>query len=41
MFPWIDQHILTLLIFSPLLGIAIIMLIPRKYESASREVALF
>lgn len=40
MIPWIEQHILTLLIFSPLLGISIILLIPRRHEAAAREVAL-
>ena len=41
MIPLLEQHILTLLIFSPLIGIGIILLIPRRYERASREVALF
>lgn len=41
MIPFLEQHILTLLIFSPLIGIGLIMLIPRRYERAAREVALF
>lgn len=40
MLPWIHQHILTILIASPLLGILILALIPRRHEEASSEVAM-
>lgn len=38
---FILKHILTFIIFSPLLGIALISLVPRKYEEGVRPVALF
>jgi len=40
MLPWIYNHILTLLIFSPLLGIVILVLLPKRDEPASAEVTL-
>lgn len=36
----LHDHILSLIIFAPLVGMALIMLTPRKYEEASREIAL-
>ena len=38
---FILKHILTLIIFSPLIGIALISIVPRKYEEGVRPVALF
>jgi NADH-quinone oxidoreductase subunit M len=40
MYSWIEQHILTAVIFSPLLGAAITILLPRKATRAIRLVAL-
>jgi len=35
------EHILSLTIFSPLIGIVLIMLVPRRFEEGSRAIALF
>lgn len=40
MFPWIYEHILGVILLSPLVGILILLIVPRKYEEASSEVAL-
>lgn len=40
MFPWLYEHILTVIIISPFIGIFILLVMPRKYEDASSEVAL-
>lgn len=40
MIPWIYEHILTLIMASPLVGILILLIIPRRHEEASSEIAL-
>lgn len=40
MIPFLTTHILSITIFTPLLGLIAIMALPRKFEDASRHVAL-
>lgn len=40
MVPWIAEHILILVVFSPLVGIALIAAVPKKYEEAVSEISL-
>lgn len=40
MIPWILEHILSIAIFSPLLGVGVILLMSRKDQASSYEVGL-
>ncbi len=40
MLPWLATNILTATIFAPLLGVVLLLLVPRRHEAASREIAL-
>ncbi|MBI2092900.1 MAG: hypothetical protein HYT75_07910 [Deltaproteobacteria bacterium] len=35
------EHLLTYIIFSPLIGIILIGLVPRRFEEGVRSIALF
>lgn len=41
MFPWIHEHFLSLLIASPLFGVAILLILPRRHEAAASEISIF
>ena len=40
MMPWLADHLLSFVIFFPLLGVVGLLFLPRRYEAASREIAL-
>lgn len=40
MIPWAYDHMLTILIASPLFGIIILLIIPKRHEEAASEIAL-
>ncbi len=40
MIPFLETNILTLTIFAPLVGVALLLWLPRRYEESSREIAL-
>lgn len=40
MIPWIYEHLLIVLVASPLLGVLILLVTPRRYQDASSEIAL-
>jgi len=41
MVPWIIEHYLAFLVLSPLVGIVLLLIIPKQHDEASFEVAIF
>lgn len=40
MIPWLAHNLLSVVIFTPLLGVVGLLVLPRRYEAASREIGL-